>query len=231
MLRQLCLQALGFRLVRCPIAEALVALGQLHLALGFLQLRLQVLHLIKRQNARGLKVFEVFLTSRRKQRLQFGQSRMLLLQLGQHLRELALQDVFIWDQLGAPAAGGDGLEVRREVRVVVGEGAAHLVARQQVLTTEESFDAFQQRRTQGVDIARRAVLIAGIRRQCIDHRQVRVPPGLQLRHEVGLALQHTGVLRHVRSDGALVGQRRAEVGVDRGIALTPNPSPAGGRGE
>ena len=159
-------------------------------------------------------VFEVFFTGRGEQRLQFGESRVLPLQLGQHLRELALQDVFVGDQLGAPAAGGDGLEVGRKMLVsswrrrrAPGSASAGR------WPPKTALDAFQQRGAQRIDIACRGVLVVGIRRQCIDHRQVRLPPVLQLRHEVGLALQHAGVLRDVGGDGALVGQRGAEVGI------------------
>ena len=49
---------------------------------------------------------------------------MLLLQLGQHLRELALQDVVVRDQLRTPAAGEDGLQVRGQQLV---EGTLEMI--------------------------------------------------------------------------------------------------------
>ena len=62
------------------------------------------------------------------------------------------------------------------------------------------------------------VLVIGIRCQCLDNRQVLLPPVGQVGHELRMALGHTGVVVDVRSNVALVGQSCSEVGIPDAMA-------------
>jgi hypothetical protein len=187
--------------------------------LAVLEFGLQRLDLIGGQHAGVLGVLEIFFAGGGEQGLQFGQARMLLFQFGQHLRKLALQDVCVGDQFRAPAAGGDGFEVGGELLVPVGEGAAHLVAGQQMLIGEGALDAVEELAAQGVDVAGFCVLVLRIGGKGCDDGQVLLPPLFEGGHEVGLALLDAGVVVDLCGDGALVLQCGSEVGVGGGPPL------------
>ena len=90
-------------------------LGELGLGLGFLQLGLERLDFVARQDAGVVAVLVVLFIGGGEERGQFGEAQALLLHLGEHLGKLALEDVVVRDQLRPPAAGGDGLEVGLEI--------------------------------------------------------------------------------------------------------------------
>ena len=143
---------------------------------------------------------------------------MLLLQLRQHLRKLALQDLFVRDQLRPPAAGRDRLEIRRQPVVVVRERAPHLERTEQILPRQRPRDAVEQRGAHRVHVAAgRGVAVLRIRRQRLDDRQVRGPPRLQRLHERLVPLAHPRVPVHLPRDGPQVRQRRTEIGIGRTV--------------
>ena len=127
MLEQALLDLGGLSRVAAPVAFVALLLRQLGLGVEFLQLGLESLHLVAGEHAGVVAVLVVLLIRCGEEGGQFGQAQAVLFHLGQHLGELALQDVVVRDEFRPPAGEGDGFELGLEELEVTGQRAADLM--------------------------------------------------------------------------------------------------------
>ncbi len=163
----------GLGFVELPVSAAALLLGDLRLRLGFLQVRLEALDLFGGENAGIVRILVVLFVGGGKERGEFGEAEALGFDLGEQFWELALEDFGIGNELGTPAAGGNGFQVGFEVVDVAGECATNLVIGQERLSGELFGNAGEELTAELVDIGPCAV---GMGRESFDVAAILIPP-------------------------------------------------------
>jgi hypothetical protein len=191
-----------FGFVEVPVFGAMLFFRKFRVGVGLLPIRFEALDLIGGEDAGVVRILIVFFVGGGKKRGEFGHTEALSFHFGEQFGELALEDFGVGDELGTPAAGGDGFEVGFEVVDVAGEGSADLVAGEEGLVGEGDGDAGEELAAELVDVRACSVFARG---QCFQVGTILFPPVFERLEETGVGGTDAFIGADEGSDGAALG--------------------------